>query len=52
MFISLCYGIVISVLVRAIFGDILENPAFFPDAYNYLSYAIKKVAEWHDEETL
>jgi len=52
MFISLCYGIVISVLVRQIFGNILEDPAYFPDAYNYLSYATRKVAEWHGEGTL
>jgi len=52
MFISLCYGIVISVLIRQIFGNILEDPAYFPDAYNYLSYAARKVAEWHGEGTL
>jgi hypothetical protein len=43
---------VISVLIRRIFGNILEDPAYFPDAYNYLSYAARKVAEWHGEGTL
>jgi len=49
---SLCYGIFIAVLVRTTFRDILESPAYFPDAYNYLSYAVRKVAEWHGEGTL
>lgn len=49
---SFCYGVLIAVLVRTIFGDILEDPAYFPDAYFYLSYAAKKVAEWQGEGRL
>ena len=49
---SLCYGVLIAVLVRTIFGDILEDPAYFPDAYYYLSYATEKVAEWRGEGAL
>jgi hypothetical protein len=52
MFSSLCYGILVVVLVRAIFRDILEDPVYFPDAYSYLNYAAAKVAEWHGEGTL
>jgi len=52
MFGSLCYGVLIAVLVRTIFGDILEDPAFFPDAYSYLNYATQKVAEWHGKGAL
>ncbi|MEM4204852.1 MAG: glycosyltransferase family 39 protein, partial [Candidatus Methanomethylicaceae archaeon] len=49
---SFCYGVFIAVFVRAIFGDILEDPAYFPDAYFYLHYAMKKAAEWRGEGTL
>ena len=49
---SLCYGILIAFLVRTIFGHILEDPAYFPDAYYYLSYATEKVAEWRGEGAL
>jgi len=51
-FTSLFFGILIAALVRTAFGDILEDPAYFPDAYNYLSYAAKKVSEWRGEGTL
>ncbi|MEM2001613.1 MAG: glycosyltransferase family 39 protein [Candidatus Methanomethylicaceae archaeon] len=49
---SFCYGVFISVFVRTIFGDILESPSYFPDAYFYLSYATSKVAEWRGEGAL
>lgn len=49
---SLCYGVLIAVFVRTIFGDILEDPTYFPDAYYYLSYATEKVAEWRGEGAL
>lgn len=44
---SLCYGVLIAVLVRTIFGAILEDPAYFPDAYYYIRYATQKAAEWY-----
>lgn len=52
IFTSLFYGILIVVLVRSIFGNILEDPAYFPDAYSYLNYAIRKVSEWHGNGAL
>lgn len=49
---SFCYGVLIAIFVRTIFGDIMESPAYFPDAYFYLSYATKKAAEWRGEGAL
>lgn len=49
---SLCYGILITILVRTIFGNITEDPEYFPDSYFYIECATKKVAEWRDGTTM
>lgn len=49
---SFLYGSFVVIIVRSIFGDILEHPAYFPDAYNYLECATIKAAEWRGEGKL
>ena len=49
---SLCYGVCVAILVRLIFSDIMESPAYFPDAYNYINHATQKMLEWRGEGTL